>query len=163
MFIPLVRQPGYLKRYLSTGACMRAIALMLVTVTIVTAGCRLASNAPNPKWLTDFQRTNAILVAKKNDQLTISDPQAINRLRDIYANAKWKVYWHTLPGNLGEQTIALLDGENKLRHFDYTGALWESESYTENRTAELSEADRQFIESLFTKILDASQNPEAAK
>lgn len=143
---------------------MRAVALMLVTVTLLTAGCRFASNAPNPKWLTDFQRTNAILVTKnkKQDQLTISDPQAINRLRDIYAKAKWQVYWHTLPGNLGERTITLLDGETRVRNFNYTGILWESESYTENRTAELSEADKQFIESLFAKVPDGSQ-AETAK
>ncbi len=150
-------------RYLATEVSVKAVALILVTVTIATAGCRLASNAPNAKWLTDFQRTNAILVTKNKVQTTISDPQTIDRLREIYANAKWKTYWHTLPGNLGEQTIALLDGENKLRHFDYTGALWESESYTENRTADLSEGDRQFIESLFTKFPDGSQSPETAK
>ena len=144
---------------------MQAIALMLVTVTLLTTGCRLASNAPNPKWLIDFQRTNAIFVSKdkKKDQLTISDPQAINRLRDIYANAKWKVYWHTLPGNLGERTITLLDGEDKVRNFNYTGVLWESESYTENRTAELTDADTQFIESLFAKVPDGLQLPETAK
>ncbi len=142
---------------------MRAIVLMLVTVTLLTAGCQLASNAPNPKWLSDFQRTNAILVTKnKNkDQLTISDTQAINRLRDIYANAKWQVYWHTLPGNLGERSITLLDGETEVRNFNYTGVLWESDSYTENRTAELSVADKQFIESLFAKVPDDSRTETA--
>ncbi len=142
---------------------MRAIVLMLVTVTLLTAGCRFASNAPNPKWLSDFQRTNAILVTKNKskDQLTISDTQAINRLRDIYANAKWQVYWHTLPGNLGERSITLLDGETEVRNFNYTGVLWESDSYTENRTAELSMADKQFIESLFDKVPDDSSRETA--
>ncbi|MFO0911423.1 MAG: hypothetical protein U0795_00580 [Pirellulales bacterium] len=139
---------------------MKVLALMLLSVTIMVAGCRLWSNAPNPQWLTDFQRTDAILVTKKNAQVTISDPQVIDRLRNIYANAKWKPYWHTLPGYIGDQTISLFDGETKLRHFDYDGGLWETESYNENRTAQLADADRQFIESLFNEVSDGSQPHE---
>lgn len=141
---------------------MRVIALLLA-VTIATAGCRLASNAPNPKWMTDFQTANALRLTKGKSQITVSDPQAIDRLRDIYATAKWKTYWHTLPETLRERTIELLDGESKLRQFSYTGTLWETESYTENRTAKLAESDRRFIESLFAELPDESGTPDGAE
>lgn len=140
---------------------MRIARLILVASGLAFTGCRLASNAPNPQWLTDFQKTDAVLVRKTKQELTITDSDTISRLQNIYASAKWAPYWHTLPGNLDDRTIDLLDGENKLRHFSYTGVLWETESYTENRTAELSEADRRWIESIFAMVPQREVTPES--
>ena len=131
---------------------MRLMACILMTSLLVSAGCRLGSNAPNPQWLADFQKTDAILIQYNNQELTVSDTETINRLQNIYTNAKWKPYWHTLPANLNERTIELREGQTKLRNFSYTGSLWESESYTKNRTAELSDTDKNWIESLFAKV-----------
>ena len=72
---------------------------------------------------------------------------------------------NTLPGNLGDRTIDLQDSDTTLRHFNYTGSLWETESYTENRTAESSDSDAQWIESLFTLVPDGETpaTPDKAK
>ena len=146
---------------------MRTLQLTatLLIAHIAVTGCRMASHEPKPQWLADFGSADAISIRKQQQQRVVSDAETIARLKDIYANVEWKPYWHTLPGNLNERTIDLLDGENRLRQFSYTGALWETESYTENRTAELSETDRQWIESLFSAVpeSDTSPNPELAK
>jgi hypothetical protein len=143
---------------------MRLIAFILAVSPLLTCGCRLASNEPNPQWLIDFQRTKSLLIQNHNVERAVSDSETISRLQSIYANAKWKPYWHTLPGNLGDRTIDLLDGETPLRHFSYTGSLWETDSYTENRTAELSGTDRQWIESLFAVVSESEMSAvEVAK
>lgn len=116
------------------------------------AGCGLSSNAPNPHWLTDLQKTDLIVVQKSDSHVKISDVETIVRLQSIYTNAKWKQYTHTLPNHLDAQTIEFHDGGTKLGHFNYTGVLWETDSYTKNRTTELSDADRQWIESLFEMV-----------
>ena len=139
---------------------LQLIAILLIALVTVH-GCRIASHAPNPQWLADFEKADAISIQKNNQQVALSDADTIDRLRDIYANAKWKLYWHTLPGHLNERTIDLLDGEDRLRHFSYTGSLWETESYTENRTADLSDSDRLWIESLFSALPEAEMSSEA--
>ncbi len=142
---------------------MRTLQLTatLLTALVAVTGCRMASNAPNPQWLVDFGKADAILIRQSKQQIAVADAETINRLQGIYANAKWKPYWHTLPGHLDDRTIDLLDGENRLRHFSYTGKLWETKSYTENRTAELSETDRQWIESLFSAVPDGEATPDS--
>ncbi|WP_199590193.1 hypothetical protein [Bremerella cremea] len=131
---------------------LRIVNLMLVSALATVAGCRLASSAPDPHWLADFQKADGIMIKTNHGQRTIAHPDAVARLERIYAEAKWKPYRDTLPGNLGQQKIVLLDGKADLRHFSYTGALWESTSYTEQRTAALSEEDRKWLEFLFAMI-----------
>ncbi len=142
-------------RYLAAMEASMRLARLLITPFLVAApGCLLSSRAPNPQWVADFQKTDSILIRGHDRQHLISDAETISRLRSIYENAKWKPYRHTLPGNLGDRTISLQDGGARLRHFSYTGSLWEAGSYTENRTAELSDDDRQWIESLFALVLN---------
>lgn len=144
---------------------MRLAILLFVPLLAAVPGCLLSSRAPNPQWVADFQKTDSILLRSHDNQHVIADWETISRLRSIYENAKWKPYWHTLPGDLGHRTIDLYDGDNKLRHFSYTGSLWETESYTENRTAELSDSDAQWIESLFARVSNdvSSEAAERAK
>ncbi|XZE52881.1 hypothetical protein SH139x_004588 [Planctomycetaceae bacterium SH139] len=150
-------------RYLAAvEASMRLARLLIIPLLVAAPGCQLSSRAPNPQWVADFQKSDSILIRSHGKQYVISDTETINRLRNIYEDAKWKPYWHTLPGNLGDRTIDLQDGDTKLRHFSYTGSLWETESYTENRTAELPDSDAQWIASLFARVPnDAS--PETAQ
>ncbi len=144
---------------------MRLARLFIIPLLAAAPGCQLSSHSPNPQWVADFQKTDSILIRVHDTQHAILDTETIKRLQDIYENAKWKPYWHTLPGNLGDRTIDLHDGDTKLRHFSYTGSLWETESYTENRTAELSISDAQWIESLFAQfpVDESYENPERAK
>jgi hypothetical protein len=160
------RQPGDFRRYLAAmEASMRFARLLIIPLLVASPGCLLSSRAPNPHWVADFQKTDSILIRSHGSQYLISDAETISRLRNIYENAKWKPYRHTLPGNLSDRTIYLQDGDAKLRHFSYTGSLWETESYTENRTAKLSDGDRQWIESLFALVLNevSTETSEKAK
>ena len=135
----------------------------LLISQVIFVGCRLATQAPDPEWVASFDQADAILVQRHRQQITISDAGTINRFKQIYTNAKWKPYmFNTLPSHLGERTITLIGGENRLRSFSYTGTLWETESYTENRTTQLSEIDRQWIESLFA-ALPESETPADAE
>ena len=144
---------------------MRLAILLIVPLLVAVPGCLLSSRAPNPQWVADFQKADSILIRSHDNQHVIADSETISRLRSIYENAKWKPYWHTLPNNLGDRTIDVYNGGNKLRHFSYTGSLWETASYTENRTAELSDSDAQWIESLFAHVPNdvSSEAAERAK
>ncbi|HBE66437.1 MAG TPA: hypothetical protein DDX19_27530 [Rhodopirellula baltica] len=141
---------------------MRLTMPIIIPLLAAAFGCQFSSHAPNPQWLADFQKTDSILIRNHDQQHVIADAEAVNRLRNVYENAKWKPYWHTLPGNLGDRTIDLQNGETNLRHFSYTGSLWETESYTENRTAELSDSDARWIESLFALVPDG-ESPQLPK
>jgi hypothetical protein len=122
-------------------------------VCAVATGCSLASKSPNPDWLADFRRAHSIRVQIKDSEITIADHEAVQRLGRIYADATWKPYRATLPGNLYERELYLIgDDGTYFRRFCYTGGLWEAESYTENRTTSLTAADRQWIESLFAMV-----------
>jgi len=117
---------------------------------IGSLGCGSISTRPDPKWVKDLDNADTIVLRRKDAApIRITNPETINHLRSIYTDSKWAPYWHTLPGDLDERTIEIYDGDTKLRAFSYTGTLWESESYTENRTTELSDVDRQWIDSLF--------------
>ncbi len=144
---------------------MRLGRLLMITFLVAAQGCLLSSRSPNPQWLADFQKTDSILIHSHGKKHRISDAETINRLRSIYENAKWKTYRTTLPGNIGDRTIGLQVGDTRLRHFSYTGLLWETGSYTEIRTAELSDHEMQWIESLFDLIPNegATETSDKAK
>ncbi|MGI9474745.1 MAG: hypothetical protein ACR2NZ_24650 [Rubripirellula sp.] len=89
--------------------------------------------------------------------IRLTDDASMDRLRSIYSGAKWKTYWHTLPAHLSDKSIDLYRDDTRLQHFSYTGTLWEIEAYDKVRTAELSEDDRRWIESLFTMNSEATQ------
>ncbi len=142
---------------------MRLATLLVISLLAAATGCRLSSRAPKPNWVADFKKADSILIRSHDNQYVISDAETISRLRNIYENARWKPYWHTLPGNLDDQRIDLQYGDTRLRHFSYAGSLWETESYTENRTAELSDSDAQWIESLFAHVPNGSSPGTAEK
>lgn len=131
---------------------LRFVRVILVAILAFTIGCRLASNAPAPQRLADFKQADGIVLKSNQGQQTISDQRVITRLERIYSEAKWIPYRDTLPGQLSQRSITLRDDQTPLCHFDYTGTLWEGGSYTELRTAELSEEDRRWLDSLFAMI-----------
>ena len=114
----------------------------------------MSPRAANPQWLADFERADSITIQTKGQSISIVDKEVLRRLVAIYTEANWKAYRHTLPGNVNDRTITLLDDGNALRRFSYTGELWETDSYTENRTAVLTDADRLYFDSLFAAVLD---------
>ncbi|MEL6110595.1 MAG: hypothetical protein AAFU85_31705 [Planctomycetota bacterium] len=125
------------------------MALILIATIIGSVGCRLSSNVPRSTWQADFQKADSLLIRVGDRETVMTERAKIDRLNDIYVNARWKPYRHTLPGNLGEKVIVLRNGDDELRRFSYTGGLWETESYTRNRTARLSDEDAKWVKSLF--------------
>jgi hypothetical protein len=136
--------------------------LLVATLLMVVAGCRAMSGSANPdqNWLRDLERADSIILRTGEYETRLSDHETIARLANIYANANWKKYWHTLPSNLGDRTIGVYMGDVKLRHLSYTGVLWESKRYDSNRTASLSQADCEWIELLFDTV-PTGNNPNA--
>lgn len=132
---------------------------MIVAVSITLLGCRSMSSRANPDWIADLNRADTIVIRVEDASTTIVDEDTIRRFVDIYANAKWEPYWHTLPADGWERSIELMVDGEQLRDFAYTGVLWESEGYDSNRTATLAAADQQWMESLFDEIstTDAQQ------
>ena len=129
---------------------MRLLNLLAICLMVSFLGCEATPKQPDPEWIKDFDNADTVVLRRKNAApVTITDSATVNRLQSIYTDSKWVPYWHTLPGHLRERTIEIYNGDTKLRTFPYTGTLWESKSYTENRTAELSDADQQWIDSLF--------------
>lgn len=124
--------------------------ILLFTPTLV--GCHSMTSRADPNWEADLKRADAVVVRNLTAEQRLTDPDVIDRLARIYRGAKWEPYWHTLPGNLGDRTIDVFLGEAKLRHLSYTGVLWENERYDSNRTASLTDSDREWLESLFDSI-----------
>lgn len=133
---------------------MRLEYLIMVLLLPFTNGCQLPSRAPSPQWTTDFQSTDSLVIRSQKGQYTISDAETLDRLREIYTNANWNRYRHTLPADLGVRTITLQDGGTKLLQFNFTGTLWVTESYSENWTAELSDSDAEWLTALFDRAPD---------
>jgi hypothetical protein len=135
---------------------IRYFATTIVFLCGACIGCQ--SHRANPKWVADLNRTDKIVVRADEATMTITDPEAIDRFATIYTSAKWKPYWHTLPGNLGDRSFDMYADSNKLRHFSYTGVLWENERYDSNRTAVLSDEDQEWIESLFDDVASSASD-----
>lgn len=135
---------------METDIRYRMPTLLIGCLTLI--GCSSMSSQANQDWIADLNRTDTIVMHSNDATMSVTDDETIRRLTDIYSNAKWEPYWHTLPGNLGDRSIDLLADGERLRHFAYTGVLWENERYDSNRTATLLDADREWIEMLFDQI-----------
>ncbi len=127
-------------------------ALVMLACLLTTLGCHTFSGRPDATWSADLARADAIEVRTKTGTIRITDADAIERLATIHSNATWSTYWHTLPGDLGDRSIYLLSDGKELRHFTYTGVLWESNAYDDNRMATLGATDRDWLDSLFGLI-----------
>ena len=130
---------------------MRILFLLSLAMSIAS-GCHLPSHAPDPNWIADLQRADRMRLESKDGSLEISDPQAVDRMRKIYAQSEWEPYWDTLMVDPENRSVTLYDGATKLRSFGYAGGLSEAGSYTDVRTAALSEVDREWFDSLFATI-----------
>ncbi len=125
---------------------------MITVAFMALVGCRSVSSRDSSEWIADLSRTDTIVIRVDEATLSITDNATVGRFAEIYANAKWEPYWHTLPANLGDRSIDLFAKGNKLQRFSYTGVLWENERYDSNRTAILATTDREWIEALFARV-----------
>ena len=126
----------------------------IVLALIIFAGCRSLPISPNAdrNWVNDFQLADKLVITSHGVNQEITDPTVLKRLAGIYSNAKFETYWHTLTATLGRQTIEIYSGDTKLRKMSYTGVLWEHSKELADRTAKLTDQDRQWLESLFDSI-----------
>ena len=129
---------------------------MITVAFVALVGCRSISSRASSEWIADLSRTDTIVIRVDDATLSITDNATVRRFAEIYTNAKWEPYWHTLPGSLGDRSIDLFAEGEKLQHFSYTGVLWEIERYDSNRTATLAATDREWIEALFARIPTAN-------
>ena len=126
----------------------------IVLALIIFAGCRSLPISPNAdhNWVNDFQIADKLVITSHGVNQEITDPTVLKRLAGIYSNAKFETYRHTLPAALGRQNIKIYSGDTKLRKMSYTGVLWERSKELADRTAKLTDQDREWIESLFDSI-----------
>ena len=126
----------------------------IVLLLTIFVGCRSLPISPNAdrNWVNDFQIADKLVITSHGVNQEITDPTVLKRLAGIYSNAKFETYRHTLPATLGRQTIEIYSGDTKLRKMSYTGVLWEHSKELADRTAKLTDQDRQWLESLFDSI-----------
>lgn len=124
----------------------------IIFVLSMACGCQSLNHRADPAWLKDFARTDTIELRTKNQTQRISDAETINRLQQIYANANWQAYWHTLPASIVERTIHLYDDDEKTRRLCYGHLLWELDASDDVRTATLSDDDRAWLDGLFDPL-----------
>ena len=126
----------------------------IVLLLTIFVGCRSLPISPNAdrNWVNDFQLADKLVITSHGVNQEITDPTVLKRLAGIYSNAKFETYRHTLPATLGRQTIEIYSGDTKLRKMSYTGELWEHSQELADRTAKLTDQDRQWLESLFDSI-----------
>jgi len=131
---------------------MRTSTLILFALLLASQGCRTFSGRPDPSWSADFDRAEALSICSLDGTLDVSEPETIERFSEIYANAKWKYGWHTI-AVYPDDSLALLRADGTaLRTFRYNDVLWELDDRNGVRTAELSDADRTWIDSLFARL-----------
>ena len=126
----------------------------IVLLLTIFVGCRSLPISPNAdrNWVNDFKLADKLVITSHGVNQEITDPTVLKRLAGIYSNAKFETYRHTLPATLGRQTIEIYSGDTKLRKMSYTGELWEHSQELADRTAKLTDQDRQWLESLFDSI-----------
>ena len=126
----------------------------IVLALIIFADCRSLPISPNAdhNWGNDFQIADKLVITSHGVNQEITDPTVLKRLAGIYSNAKFETYRHTLPATLGRQTIEIYSGDTKLRKMSYMGELWEHSQELADRTAKLTDQNREWLESLFDSI-----------
>ena len=126
----------------------------IVLLLTIFVGCRSLPISPNAdrNWVNDFQLADKLVITSHGVNQEITDPTVLKRLAGIYSNAKFETYRHTLPATLGRQTIEIYSGDTKLRKMSYTGELWEHSQKLADRTAKLTDQNREWLESLFDSI-----------
>ena len=141
---------------------MRLCSVIMLAAFALVCGCNSISRKPDAAWLDDFDHANAVVVSRKgHPSVTITNSEALHRLREIYATSSWKPYIGTIPADIGQRTIAIAYEDEVLCRFTTSlGRFWEYRSYDEMRTTELDGADSRWIESLFDQIPDNQEQTE---
>ncbi|WP_145055871.1 hypothetical protein [Lignipirellula cremea] len=132
---------------------MRNVLLAVFLCGAAVLGCQTFSGRANPAWVADLEQADSLNLRTGEFSRKITEPKAIKRFREIYTKATWKPYVATLPFDLNKHTIEIYQKRTRLRLLAFTGDLWELEEDPNKestvRTAELSDSDREWLETLF--------------
>ena len=142
----------------------RRIALQVTAAACIglNPGCQLIPHRAGRERRSRLAQADSILLKKKvtGKKFRLTEVNDIAQFCQMYAALKWKQYWHTVPVGLDARTMDLMNGENRLAHFSFFGQLWEIESYTEMKIAELSADQMEWLTSLFDRNVDTSSLAE---
>ena len=139
---------------------MHTTRLIVLALLLVESGCHSTSHRADPSWKADFDRAAVLRIGSPDGFLDVTDSSVVERLSNIYANAKWDYCWHTT-AVYPEHSLILLNADGtELRTFRYDirgapdtfGPLWEVDDREGVRTAELADADQSWIDSLLASL-----------
>lgn len=96
---------------------MNRLSLWLALLAICL-GCRSISPYPDKAIISQFESVDLLEISRDKQKIEITDPQEIQKLKQIYAEAKWSPYAATMPSGMihidckqGDKTLfSLLHG-----------------------------------------------------
>ncbi|MFK7819059.1 MAG: hypothetical protein AB8G99_10095, partial [Planctomycetaceae bacterium] len=124
--------------------------LVLLAVTaIALSGCTMVTGRLSSETYKQVAQADVIELETAGRKIELSDPESVERFQNAVSSAKWSPYrGFTCPGWIGDCAIQMRRGDEVLCSFGYDGGLWAG-SYTKLRTANLIDADQEWLDSLF--------------
>lgn len=142
----------------------RRIALQITAATCfaVNFGCQFLPHRAGRERQSRVAQADSILLRKTaiGEPVRLTESDDVLQFSEIYASLKWKQYRQTVPAGLDARTMDLMNGETRLAHFSLCGELWEIDSYTKMKTAELSFEQDKWLKSLFLRFDETSSPAE---
>ncbi len=132
-----------MRRTMTQPLCLYCLLMMTLTI-----GCRSLATTPDRHLTQQFETIDRLVVVSSDSDVEHTDPETIDRLRDIYLRADWKPFLDTTPGDTvairafvaEQEAFRLLYGAGWLMEWTYdTGPI---------RKGILNEADREWLSSL---------------
>lgn len=109
--------------------------LISIVVILHVVGCRLLSSTPNKTIVNRFTKIDTLIITADPEAIEITDAATIQRLKQIYQNARWKPFIDTMPSDAvaikcmrgGDESFRLLFGAGWLIEWEYEkGAIRKS-------------------------------------
>lgn len=73
---------------------------LLFAMLILCIGCRSLSTVSDKGIIAQFESVDSIEISRGKQRIKITDPQEIQKLKQIYAEAKWSPYADTMPSGI---------------------------------------------------------------
>ncbi|MBW3541751.1 MAG: hypothetical protein KY476_15905 [Planctomycetes bacterium] len=127
-------------------AVFKSYRLLIAAIVVLPfAGCRALSSTPDKRIVKEFARIDALMISARPDPIEITDAATIQKLRQIYEQAKWEPFIDTMP----HDTVSIKCMRNGQESFNLLfGAGWLIECEDERspiRKAILEEGPRDWL------------------
>jgi hypothetical protein len=134
-------------RHLAKNMAVQRIQIALIAATVSFAGCGMLSRMPDKNIVNKFDDVTSLRIPNKGHPIEITDPSSIRRLKTIYATARWKPFWDTMPNDV--VTIKCMQNDEELFQLLY-GATWLIEWHDDQRgrKAILDETSHEWLDEL---------------